>query len=195
VSEARPRGPAGIVCSEEPALPAPPARLPHLTLPTDTHSLLAALGIDEADIEANRAGRLGPRQAKELRRSGARNLAAAFVGGAVLAAILFFVANRPLVPAQYITAGLLFAALLAVGVYDFVRTRRAASVGRVSVLSGPITVISRGTQGWHLRVADQEFRMPVRPWNLEPGAPYHVYFVDGGRRIVGMEPADGAGPA
>jgi hypothetical protein len=125
-----------------------------------------------------------------LRRSGVRNLLAAILGGAILAAILFFVANRPLVPAQYITAGLLFLALLAVGVFDLVRTRRAAAGGAVREIRGPIGVQSRGQQGWFLRVGSEEFRLPVRPWHLSPGAHYRVYFSPDARRVVGMEPID-----
>lgn len=163
------------------------------TPPSSEHrqSLLQAFGIDGADLQANRVGALGPRQAREIRRSGVRNLLAAFAGGVILALILFFVADRPLVPAQFITAGVLFAALLATGLFDFVRTRRAAAEGRVTMLRGPIQVQSRGTQGWHLDVAGESFRVPVQPWSLQSGEAYRVYVVDGARRIVGMEPDDG----
>jgi hypothetical protein len=151
-------------------------------------ALLTAFGITEADLQANRAGRLGPRQATSIRRSGARNLAAALAGGAILAAILAFVVDRPLVPAQYITAGLLFVAMLAVGVYDVVRTRRAAAAGVVEEVRGPVGVQSRGRQGWFLMVGQEEFRVPVQPWKLFPGASYRVYFARQARRVVAMEP-------
>ncbi len=110
----------------------------------------------------------------------------------ILAAILAFVADRPLKPAQYITAGVLFLAVFAVGVHDFRRTRRAGAAG-VEILSGPVHVFSRGSQGWHLSVEERQFRVPVRPWHIENGAFYHVYFSPGANRIVAMERAEDGG--
>ena len=133
---------------------------------------------------------MSPLQRRQLAASGTRNLLAALACGIILAAILGFVADRPLKPAQYITAGLLFLAVFAVGLHDFRRTRRAGAAG-VERLSGPVHVFSRGNQGWHLSVADRLFRVPVRPWHIQNGAPYHVYFSAGANRIVSMELVEG----
>jgi hypothetical protein len=150
--------------------------------------VLKAFGIGEDDLAANRAGTLGARQAAQLRKSGYMNLLAAFFAGAVLAAILAFIANKPLKPAQFITAGILFLCVLAVGINDVLKTGGAAKDGRVERLSGPITVSSRGKQGWFLVVGGRSFRVPVHVWKIENGAPYHVYFAPKANRVVSMEP-------
>ena len=151
--------------------------------------LLEAFGLTQADIDANRAGRLSPLQRRQLAASGTRNLLAALAAGVILAAILAFVADRPLKPAQYITAGLLFLAVLAVGIHDFRRTRAAGAAG-VERLSGPVRVFSQGREGWQLSVANRTFRVPVRPWHIQNDAVYHVYFSPAANRIVAMERAE-----
>ena len=155
--------------------------------------LSGAFGIGPDDIAANRAGRLGPRQAHNLKRSGYNNVILAFVAGGILLAILLGVANKPLKPAQWITAGLLFAALLATGVYHFRKTHAAAAAGVVERLSGVVEVISRGRSGFFLEVGGRSFRMPVRPWHVKSGNSYHVYVAPGVNQVVGMEPDAPAG--
>ena len=150
--------------------------------------LLQAMGVGTEDLEANRTGVLSPRQARQLVHSGIRNLLASLVIGVILAAILAFVASKPLKPVQWILAGVLALAALAVGIVDLRRTRGAATVGRVECLAGPIQVASRGKQGWHLTVAGKTFRLPVRPWQLKNDAVYRVYVAPLADRIVAMEP-------
>ena len=152
--------------------------------------LLGAFGIGADDLAANRGGRLGPKQAHNLRRSGYNNVILAFVAGAVLFAIVAAVANKPIKPVQWITAGLLFAALLATGVYHFRRTHAAAVAGVVERISGVVQVISRGQSGVFLEVGGRSFRMPVRPWHVRSGTAYHVYVAPVVNQVVGMEPAE-----
>lgn len=157
--------------------------------------MLRAFGIGPDDLALNRQGRLGPTQARNLRRSGYNNLAAALVLGLGLGAILRWVVHQPLVPAQWITASLLFAAGLAAGIFHFRKTHRAAAAAIVECLTGPIDVRSRGKAGWWLTVSGRSFRVPVRPWQLENGARYHVFVAPAVNLIVGMEPeAAGAKP-
>lgn len=166
-------------------LPGPAAEKPL----SHADDLLGALGITAEDLAANRAGRLGERQAANLRKSGLNNLLMALLAGVALAAILMFVAHKPLKPAQFITAGVLFGIVLAIGVNDLIKTRAAADQGQVEVLAGPITVRSRGRNGWWLTVANRSFRLPTQPWKLKSDAPYRVYFCSlANSRIVGMEP-------
>lgn len=153
-----------------------------------TRELVDAFKITEADLEANRAGRLGPTQARNLRKSGLANLIGALFCGVLLALILAFVVHKPLKPAQWITALILFLAVLAVGVNDMLKTGAAAAKGTVERVDGPVAVQSRGKQGFWLNVAGRSFRMPVHFWKLKNGAPYAVYFTTAGNRIVGMEP-------
>lgn len=101
----------------------------------DNHeALLKAFRIKPEDIEANRAGRLGPTQAHNLLVSGNFNLAGAFLVGLVLAAILYWLANKPLVPIQWILSLILFAITLFFGVRYFRQTREAVQMGALSVL-------------------------------------------------------------
>lgn len=60
--------------------------------------LLRAFGIESEDLEANRAGRLSTAQGYRLLSSGNSNLAGAFLIGLLLAAMLYWVVNKPLVP-------------------------------------------------------------------------------------------------
>ena len=154
--------------------------------------LLRVFHLGPEDLEANRSGTLSARQGRQLVQSGIRNVLASVVIGALLAAILYFIASKPLKPVQFIVAGILFAAALLVGIRDLRRTRAAAAAGRVECLTGPIEVQSRGRQGWHLVVAGRSFRLPVRPWHLKSGAAYRVYLARQANRIVAMEP-DGWG--
>lgn len=155
---------------------------------SESSALLDAFGISAEDIAANRNERLGPAQARNLRRSGYWDLAAAFAVGVILAAILYGVANRPLRPAQWITAAVLFLIAFIVGFLHHRRMIAAVADGRVDTLVGVVEVSSRGKQGWFVSVADRTFRMPVRPWHIKSGASYRVYFSPRANRIVAMEP-------
>jgi len=150
--------------------------------------MLDVFGIGPEDLEASRAGRLGPGQARRLLKSGRSDVIAAIIAGVVLAAILAFIAHKPLKPAQVITALVLFGVALAFGLGHFRKMRAAVADGRVETLSGPVRVFSRGKQGWHLTVADRTFRLPVRPWNVGNEARYRVYVSTAAQQIVGMEP-------
>lgn len=150
--------------------------------------LLQAFHIGPEDLEANRSGALGERQKQLLARSGMMNLLGAFVIGLLLAAILYGVAKKPLVPVQWILALILFGAALAVGSFDFRRTRAAAAEGRVECLTAPVRTQSRGKAGWYLVVGGRSFKLPVRPWQVKNDARYHVYIAPRANRVVGMEP-------
>ena len=149
--------------------------------------LLKAFHIGMEDIQANRAGRLGPEQRRNLLNNGNGNLAGALLIGVLLAAIVYGVANKPLVPVQWITALILFAIVLIVGVRYFLQTRAAAADGRVERLVGQVQVVSRGKAGWFLMVAGQSFQLPIRPWNVQRDHVYRVYIVPSTRSIVAIE--------
>jgi hypothetical protein len=151
--------------------------------------LLQAFGVQSEDLEANRAGRLGPAQRRKLLSSGNSNLTGAFLIGLLLAGILYGVANKPLVPVQWILAIILFLIVLIVGIRYFAQTRAAIAEGRVESLVGPVHVQSRGRAGWYLNVAGQSFQLPVHLWHIQQDAPYRVYFVPRTRTVVAMEPA------
>lgn len=167
-----------------------------MSSPANQHDeLLRAFHLEAVDLDANRAGRLSNAQARQLRRSGWNNLLLTLVVGVILAAILAFVANKPLKPAQYITALILFGVTLAVGIFHFRKTHAAAAEGRVECLTGPVQVQSRGKQGFFLSVAGKSFKLPVRPWHVGNGAHYRVYIASRAELIVAMEPDSTGVPA
>ena len=150
--------------------------------------LLRAFGIQPEDLEANHAGRLGLVQGRRLLRSGTSNLAGAFLIGVLLAAILYGVAAKPLAPIQWILGIVLFIVVLIVGIRYFRQTRAAVVEGRVESLVGQVHVHSHGRAGWYLNVGGQSFHLPIRPWHIQQGAPYQVYFVPQTRTLVAIEP-------
>jgi hypothetical protein len=149
--------------------------------------LLKAFHIGIEDIQANRTGRLGPTQQRNLLNSGNGNLAGSLLIGLLLAAILYGVANKPLVTVQWITALILFAIVLIIGMRYFLQTRAAVADGRVECLVGQVQVRSRGKAGWYLTVAGRSFQLPIRPWNVQRDTIYRVYIVPGTRSIVAIE--------
>jgi hypothetical protein len=150
--------------------------------------LLQLFHLGPEDLEANRAGKLSPRQARALRQSGVRNLLGSLLIGLILAAILFGVANKPLVPAQWITAAVLAGAALIVGYVDYNRTRLAAADARVEILSGPARVQMRRREGWYFNIAGRSLKLPVHFWNVKNDASYRAYIAPRANRIVAIEP-------
>jgi hypothetical protein len=154
----------------------------------DRHeALLNAFRIKPEDLEANRLGRLGPTQARNLLASGNFNLAGAFLVGVVLAAILYWVVNKPLVPIQWIMCLILFAIALLFGARYFRQTRAAVADGRVEHLTGKVHIGSQGSAGWYLTVADQSFPLPVQPQYIQQDAEYRVYVATRTHSVVAME--------
>jgi hypothetical protein len=161
--------------------------------PEDHRSeLLRAFRVGDEDIEANRMGALGRRQAQRLVRSGYLNLFMAAALAAAVLVILFAVAERPFKPVQVILAVGLVAALLTLGVVMLLRSSAAAAAGQVDCFAGPVFAHMQGRAGWYLTVADQSFKLPVQYWHVQNEAPYRVYVVPRAKRIVAMEP-DGWG--
>ena len=154
-------------------------------MPEAGQALLQAFSITPDDLEANRNGRLGAAQRRRLLSSGYWNLAGALLIGALLGAIPFISSKRPMVPAQFITAGVLFAVVLAVAVRYFLRIRSAVAANRVDCFAGPVALSSEGRSGFFVTVNEQSFRLPIRPWHVQHDAAYRVYIAAG--VIVAME--------
>lgn len=155
---------------------------------SDRQTIYAAFGVTAHDIARNHEGLLAESQARRLRRSGLNNIILAFVGGAVLAGLVYLGANKPLKPVQWILSSGLFLALLAVGVHYARKMIRVAAVGRVDKVSGTVEIASHGKDGWWVHVAGREFRSPTQPWKIRNGAAYHVFVIQGADQIVAMEP-------
>jgi hypothetical protein len=155
---------------------------------THREKLLQQMHLTDKDLEANRAGVLSQRQKQGIIQSGLRNLVGAVGISIGLAAILYFVVDKPLVPVQWIVASMLAGAVLIVGFVDFNRTRRAAADGRVECFTGPVQVQARRREGYFLEVEGRSFRLPVHFWHVQNNAPYHVYVATKANRIVALEP-------
>ena len=150
--------------------------------------LLKVFDIGPEDLEANRVGALGQRQARRLLRSGHWNLVGAVFIGLALAAILYWVARKPLAPVQWILAAGLFVAAMITGIVYFRRVRAAVAEGRVQCLTGPVQTRMQRRAGWYLSVAGRSFRLPVRFWHVRNGRSYRVYVSPQPNVIVAMEP-------
>jgi hypothetical protein len=121
-------------------------------------------------------------------RGGLANLLGGLLIGLVLAGILFWVAEKPLKPVQWILALGLFLAAMAVGVRDLLRTSQAAANSRVECLRGMVRAHRAGSAGWYVSVGGRSLKLPVRFWPFEDDVPYKVYVSVGGDRIVAIEP-------
>jgi len=151
--------------------------------------LLRAFHMRAEDLDANRAGRLGDRQARRLSRGGTCALLLGIAMATAVVAIVVLVAERPLEPVQVVLAALLAGAVLAVGAVMFHRGRAAARRSTVLRVTGPTFARMRGRAGWYLIVGQRSFRLPIRFWHVKNGETYHVYFTPIGNLIVAMEPA------
>lgn len=150
--------------------------------------LLKAFGISVEDLAANRAGQLGVIQRRKLLWSGTVNVVAAFFLGFLLLVILYAVAERPLVPIQWILGGGMLVGVLSIGFYYFRQTRMAVAAGRVECVRGVIQV-SRRSKAFYANIAGRSFRLPIFPRYIRAGAEYRVYIVPQIASVVAVEPA------
>jgi hypothetical protein len=163
-------------------------------------ALLRAFRITEADVEANRLGRLGPSQ----RGRTLRNLAVGGVFGLALSAWIlvatFNQARTPGVEAQNwiipAVVGLAIAALTVSAVWTTLRGMRRRVECVTGTLSLGLVRVGRGGIAAKLQVAGRSFTLP-RPPHASAGivAAYRAILTDGpyqvyvqGLRLVAMEP-------
>jgi hypothetical protein len=150
--------------------------------------LLQAFHMGADDLDANRSGRLGDGQVKRLQRSGLYALLLGIVMAAGVVALILLVASRPLKAVQIILLIALSGAALTIGVVMFRRGRQAAARNDVECVTGATYAQMRGRAGWYLVVGERSFRLPIRFWHVENGAPYRVYYTPTGNLVVAMEP-------
>ncbi|MEZ4864245.1 MAG: hypothetical protein R3C14_23230 [Caldilineaceae bacterium] len=149
--------------------------------------LLQAFRISAKDLAANRAGRLGTTQQRNLLWSGTVNVAVAWLLGFLLIAILYGVAARPLTPIQWLLGGGLLAAVLIIGIRYFRQTRTVVANDRVECIRGVIQV-SRRSKAFYANIAGRSFRLPIFPRHIRPGTEYRVYVVPQIESVVAVEP-------
>jgi hypothetical protein len=152
------------------------------------NELLSAYHLEIEDLEANRAGTLSNRQAQYLKLGAIRSIILTIIIIAFLAAVLFGVATKPLVPIQWILTSILCAIVFAIGFQDVSKSRLAVADQRVECLLGPARIQSRGRAGWYLAIAHRDFKLPVHQRNMRSEANYRVYIAPKANCIVAIEP-------
>jgi hypothetical protein len=168
--------------------------------------LQEAFGFEAADLPANRAGRLSPRQEALLRagRSGMRLALAVFVavmcGTVGLVAFTMWPARSGGEPASreaWIGLGAVVAAVagaIGLGAWQSRGFMAAARSRRILVAAGPAAVVSaRGR--YRVRIGPTELRVASATQldALEPGAAYRVHYLAGPVALVlSAEPAGAA---
>ena len=154
---------------------------------TQTHreELLRAFRIGPPDIDANRAGRLGPGQIRRLRRNIWINTLA--VSPLILTVVLLAVLLPRRGIVQYVVFALVIGLFVAM-LWSWIRNiRRSLQAGVVECLTGPVTV-TRSRGGSFLTVQDKRLRLWTPYWHVGRGLTYRVYFVPSATMVVAMEP-------
>ncbi len=141
---------------------------------------------EDADSEANRAGRLSEGQARRLWRASLGNMIGYDVLALGLGAIVFFVADKPLEPVQWLLAGGLMMVAAVVGVVGVVRTRSAIDAGIVHCAVGTVT-ISRSRYGSHLTVGGNRLSLGTGLGSVVTGTDCRVCWAPGINRVVAIE--------
>lgn len=157
-----------------------------------------ALNITEADLVANREGRLSDAQKQRLTRGWRRTLwiviglVIAVGFGATLA--LFFAQQSGSLILTFI--GILFtvfnALIVGIGAQSYLRTSRDLRAGTVSELSGVVSHtirVSGRVATYILKLDGQEVVVP-RPvfFALEDGKPYRLYTAPTSKTLLAAEP-------
>jgi hypothetical protein len=166
----------------------------------ETVTLLTPLRIEQADLVANRAGRLGERQKRSRRR---RALLGTLI--CVWVAVVFFVegARSHANGGQWLVPELIGAIVLALGLRFAVARLRDLDPA-VRCLTGPVllelarTGAAFGGASLQLTAAGERCRVPqslhstYKSWRRAlTDRPYHVYVIgEPPGTVVGLEPAD-----
>lgn len=153
-----------------------------------TEDLLTAFDVSAEELQANRAGRLGHRQARGVRSvAWASVLNSGLVVGGLIG-IVYISSNGTPELSQHIVAGVL-ALIGALVAYRTMRRPFAASrSGVVECLTGSVAAEKRGRGEWKLTVAGRTSRLFIDPATLAGGAPYRVYVAPAAGQVVAMEP-------
>jgi hypothetical protein len=166
-------------------------------------ALMAALGFNAADLDANRAGRLSDGQRERLARSGQRSLrlligvAAAIVMGAALLLYLGQRSGSPILGLIGVSMTVINAVVLAFGARSRLRLRDDLQTGRVLAVTGAVHRIVRvqsrivtyvlavddvpGEASGRLSVSRRVFNA------FEEGKRYRLYQTAGSRLLVAAE--------
>lgn len=163
----------------------------------------------EADLEANRQGRLSEAQKADLAAKGRKIFTSCSTAGLSIVGIgvLFFVMLSLLNATQVticpnplifiIAAVVAGAACVSFGISTFFYTRRSTGQDTVVALTGPITLEKQVRSAKYvttiLRLGDQRFTIPADAYDhLTDGVSYTVYTRPNSLQILSIEPASSA---
>jgi hypothetical protein len=150
--------------------------------------LLRAFDVSVEELQANRAGRLGNRQARGVRSVAWASILNSVLLVGALIGIVYISSNGTPELSQHIVAGV----LALIGVLVAYRTLRrpfaASRAGVVECLTGPVAAEKRGRGEWKLSVAGRTLRLFIDPATLTDGASYRVYVAPAVGQVVAMEP-------
>jgi hypothetical protein len=147
--------------------------------------LQRAFRVGPADLEANRANRLGPRQIERLRRNVWLNVLVVLPFQVALLA--FVIIGHPATGA-YVVGGGLFVLLTLAELSWAWKIRRVIREGTVRSLRGRVRVQRRLQSGTWIAVGGNRNRLWASPRYVVPGAEYRVYVVPAAQLVVAMEP-------
>jgi hypothetical protein len=152
---------------------------------SNREELLHAFRVTPADIEANRAGRLGPGQVERLRRNVWVNVLVVLPMQLLLIAFVVFAGPAAF---GFIFAGVLFALLTIAEVSWARRIQRVIRKGTVHPLRGRVTLRRSISSGTWLAVGGERNRLWASARYVLPGGDYRVYVAPAARLVVAMEP-------
>ena len=149
--------------------------------------LLAAFDVSAEDLQANRAGRLGSRQARGIRSVAWASVlnSELLVGG--LIGVVYISSNGTPELSQHVVAGALALIGLLVGYRTMRRPFAATRAGVVECLTGPVGADKRGRE-WRLSVEGRTVRLFTDPAILATGVTYLVYVAPAVGQVVALEP-------
>jgi hypothetical protein len=152
---------------------------------SNREELLHAFRVTPADIEANRAGRLGPGQVQRLRLNIWINVLVVLPMQLLLIAFVVFAGPAAL---GLIFAGVLFVLLTIAELSWALRIRRVIREGTVRGLRGRVALRRSISSGTWLSVGGQRNRLWAGARYVLPGGDYRVYVAPLARLVVAMEP-------
>jgi xanthosine utilization system XapX-like protein len=153
-----------------------------------TEDLLKAFDTSAQELRANRAGRLGNRQARGVRSVAWASLLNSELLVGALIGIVYISSNGTPEPSQHVVAGVLGLIGVLVAYRAMRRPFAASRAGVVECLTGPVAAEQRGRGEWRLTVAGRTLRLFVDPAALAGGASYRVYVAPAVAQVVAMEP-------
>jgi hypothetical protein len=152
---------------------------------SNSEELLHAFRVTPTDLEANRAGRLGPAQVERLRRNAWINVLVVLPLQLLLIAFVVFARPAAL---GLISAGVLFVLLTIAEVNWARRVQRVIREDTVRSLRGRVMLRRSISSGTWLAVGGERNRLWASARYVLPGGDYRVYVAPAARLVVAMEP-------